>query len=71
MFVKRQTLYTFKHQLDNLKYSFSFIKYSCFERQSEHKDVNVIKSLTWILLLQWSQCFNTIFTSLNLFVGLK
>lgn len=37
------TLYTFKHQLDNLKFSLIFIKYSCFERQSECKNVNVIK----------------------------
>lgn len=41
--VINQTLYTLKHQLDNLKFSLIFIKYSCFKRQSECKNVNVIK----------------------------
>ena len=40
--VINQTLYTLKHQLDNLKFSLIFIKYSCFKRQSECKNVNVI-----------------------------
>lgn len=50
--VINQTLYTLKHQLDNLKFSLIFIKYSCFKRQSECKNVNVIKtSLASILLI--------------------
>lgn len=51
--VINQNLYTLKHQLDNLKFSLIFIKYSCFKRQSQCKNVNVIKqtSLAWILLI--------------------
>lgn len=45
---KSSLLCTFKHQLNN---SFSFIKYFCFERQSECKNVNVNKPLAWILFI--------------------
>lgn len=68
--VINQTLYTLKHQLDNLKFSLIFIKYSCFKRQSECKNVNVIKHhWPWYFLLQLF--YNCIHFWNELLVGLK
>lgn len=69
-----QILHTFKHQLDNLKFSFSFIKYSCFERQSECKNVNVIKQVTGLETFYCNSLYVLLLYSLlgmNLLVGLK